>query len=245
MTVPIVVTPPARSWRRAGGMPLVALAVAAIVGFLAVSLAGRSSRAERRPLAAESEADLARILADLNTEADALQAEVADLKVQLSELKQSSQSAAAADAATQDRLRTLSVLAGTVAVTGPGITVTVADPDAAITYDAMIDVVQELRDAGAEALAINGQRVGVASAFGAARSGVLLDGALLSPPYRIEAIGQPATLEGGLKIPGGAIDAMTAIKGVTVNVARQARVDIPALTKPPVFKAGRPVASDS
>ncbi|MBW3614407.1 MAG: DUF881 domain-containing protein [Actinobacteria bacterium] len=222
-----------------GGSVLVTLA-AAVVGFLLVGQLQGSQR-EVAPLEAESEGDLARILANLNAEADALQSEIAELKVQLNELRQSSRNEAAAAEAAQEQLRSLQVLSGTVAVTGPGVVVTIEDPNGLLAYDAMIDIVQELRDAGAEAVAVNDRRVGAATAFAERDGRISVDGVVLSPPFRVAAIGQPATLEGGLKIPGGAVDAVSSIKGVRVDVAKQARVDLPALAKPPQFEVARPL----
>ena len=135
------------------------------------------------------------------------------------------------------------MLAGTVPVTGPGVTLTIADPSGSITYDVMIDVVQELRDAGAEAVAVNQHRIGVASAFGERDGRITVQDRTLEAPYIVQAIGQPATLDGGLKIPGGAQDAMTALRNVKVEVVRQARVDIPALLEPPDLSQARPVGS--
>lgn len=225
-----------------GAGTVVVVALAAVVGFLVVGQV-QGPRRPATPLAAESEGDLARILAGLNSEADALQAEIADLKVQLNDLRRSSESEAAAAEAVIEQLRSLQVLAGTVAVTGPGVAVTIQDPAGAVGFDTMIDVIQELRDAGAEAVEVNGRRVGVASAFTERGGAVVLDGTALSAPYRIAAIGQPATLEGGLKIPGGAVDAMRALRGVRVQVDRQAKLTLSALTTPLTFETARPVAS--
>ena len=219
------------------------LLAAVVAGFLLVGQVEGERPADPQPLEAESEADLARILAGLSAEADALQSEIAELKVQLSELQRSSQSEAAAAESIDEQLRSLQVLAGTSPVTGPGVVVVVSDPERAITYDALIDMVQELRDAGAEAVAVNDQRVGVASAFAERDRRVTLNGVTLDGPYRVLAIGQPATLDGGLKIPGGAVDALRALKGVKIEVQRQAKVDIPALARPPQLRAARPVGS--
>lgn len=228
--------------RSRGAGAVVVVVLAGLVGFLLVGQV-QGPRRPATPLAAESEGDLARILAGLNSEADALQAEIADLKVQLNDLRRASESEAAAASAVIDQLRSLQVLAGSVAVTGPGVAVTVQDPNASVGFDAMIDLIQELRDAGAEAVEVNGRRVGVASSFSERSGAVVLDGSTLSPPYRIEAIGQPATLEGGLKIPGGAVDSIQALKGVRIQVERQAKLTLPALTRPMTFEAARPVAS--
>ena len=222
--------------------PIVVIALAALAGFLLVGQL-QGDRQTTNPLEAESEGDLARILSGLNAEADALQTELAELKVQLNELRRSSQSDAAAAEAVDQQLRSLEVLAGTTPVTGPGVVMSISDPDGNLTYDALIDVVQELRDAGAEAIAINGERIGVASAFAERDGAITVNGKALSDPYRVAAIGQATTLEGGLKIPGGAVDAITALKAVQVEVQKQAKVDLPALTKAPEFEVARPVAS--
>jgi uncharacterized protein YlxW (UPF0749 family) len=241
MTAPV--TAPPGLWyrlRRGVGAPVLLAAAAAVVGFLLVGQL-QGPRRESAPLSAESEGDLARILADLNAEADALQTEIAELKVQLGELRRSSRDETAAAEAAAEQLRNLQVLAGTTPVTGPGVLVTIADPNGLLTYDTMIDVVQELRDAGAEAVAVNGNRIGVATSFAEREGKVTVDGVVLSAPFRIAAIGQPATLDGGLKIPGGAVDAVSTVKGVRVTVAKQARVDLPAVARPPQFDVAEPV----
>ena len=241
MTAPLAAPPGPLARLRAGLAGPVLLAVAATaVGFLLVGQL-QGERSERAPLEAESEGDLARILADLNAEADALQGEIAELRIQLSDLRRSSQDETAAAEAADEQLRSLQVLAGTTPVQGPGVLVTVTDPNGSITYDTLIDIVQELRDAGAEAVAVNDVRIGVATAFAERDQKITVDGTVLTPPYRIAAIGQPATLDGGLKIPGGAVDAVSTIRGVKVDVARRVEVDLPALDRPPQFDAARPV----
>jgi uncharacterized protein YlxW (UPF0749 family) len=224
---------------RAGG-PVLVVAAAAVAGFLLIGQL-QGDRPEANPLEAENEGDLARILAGLNSQADALQAELADLKVQLNELRRSSESEEASAEAVHQQLDSLEVLAGTSAVAGPGVVMTINDPQASVTYDAMIDIVQELRDAGAEAIAVNGSRIGVATALAERDGHVVVDGRSLSSPFRVVAIGQATTLEGGLNIPGGAVDAVTALKGVRVEVQKQAKVDIPALARVPTFDVARPV----
>jgi uncharacterized protein YlxW (UPF0749 family) len=219
-------------------------AATGVVGFLLVGQLGTTERFSQR-LEAESEENLARILASLTAEADALRDEISDLKLQLADLRASSRQADSAERAADQQLQALAVLAGTVPVTGPGLVLSIEDPDRSVTYDTLIDAVQELRDAGAEALAVNDRRVGVASAFSERDGEVLLDGAVLSRPYRIAAIGQPTTLEGGLKIPGGVLDTLGALRGVRAEVSRAASIDVPALARPPAFRVARPVGSAS
>ena len=242
MTAPVAAPPGPLARLRVGGVarPLLLAVAATAVGFLLVGQL-QSEQEARAPLEAESEGDLARILADLNAEADALQGEIAELRIQLSDLRRSSQDESAAAEAADEQLRSLQVLAGTTPVQGPGVLVTVTDPNGSLTYDTLIDVVQELRDAGAEAVAVNDIRIGVATAFAERDQRITVDGTPLTTPYRIAAIGQPATLDGGLKIPGGAVDAISTIRGVDVEVARRVEVSLPALSRPPQFDAARPV----
>jgi uncharacterized protein YlxW (UPF0749 family) len=216
------------------------LIAAAIISFLAVGQLSEKDNFEEQ-LQTESEGDLARILSSLSSESTALQEELAALKVQLATLQNSSSEQGGVSAQVQAQLNSLEVLAGTVPVTGPGIEISIDDASRQVTFEVLVDVVQELRDAGAEAIAINGRRVGVASAFTARDGQLLLDDVPLPTPYDIDAIGPAATMEGGLNIPGGAIDTLQALNGVTVDVRRQNVLDLPALGEPPSFSSARPV----
>jgi uncharacterized protein YlxW (UPF0749 family) len=221
---------------------MIVVLLTAVMGFLLIGQLRGTERFRRR-LEAESEGDLTRILASLTTEADSLRDEISALKVQLVRLETSSARDQAGLEAADEQLRSLEVLAGTVAVSGPGLILSIDDPRGGVGYDTMIDLVQELRDAGAEAIGVNGHRVGATSAFANRKGGVALDGAPLSSPYRVVAIGTATTLEGGLKIPGGALDSLESLPGVHVEVERSAKVDLPALDHAPIFRAARPISS--
>jgi uncharacterized protein YlxW (UPF0749 family) len=243
VTAPLIV--PSSSARRLFGRlggPLVVVLLTAVMGFLLIGQLRGTERFRRR-LEAESEGDLTRILASLAAEADSLRDEVSALKLQLVRLETSSARDQAGVEAADEQLRALQVLAGTVAVSGPGVVLTVEDPRGAVGYDTLIDIVQELRDAGAEAIGINGLRVGAGSALANRRGGVSLDGTAVSAPYKVTAIGLATTLEGGLKIPGGAFDALDSLPGVHVEAERQAKVELPPLAHPPAFRAARQISS--
>jgi len=221
---------------------LLLVVVAGTVSFVAVSQLSGPDRF-RQQLGSESEGDLARILASLSSESTALQEELGSLKVELANLQSSSQAAGAANAADAAQLNALQVLAGTVPVTGPGLELVVDDPNGQVGFDALVDAVQELRDAGAEALACNGRRIGTSSSFSQRDGKILLDGVPLPTPYTMDAIGPAATMEGGLKIPGGTLDNLRSINGVRVDVHRSNALTMPALEHPPTFDAARPVGS--
>lgn len=221
--------------------PIAVLLTGAALGFFLVSRFGGEEDLETR-LRTASEADLARILSGLTSEADLLRDEISTLRLQIRDLETSTERGAAAEEAANARLAALSVLAGTVPVEGPGIVLTVTDPSRQLRYEQFVDIVQELRDAGAEAVAINGLRVGSGSSFGSENDGVILDGRPLRGPYRVEAIGSPETLEGGLEIPGGVMDTLSSISEVTATIGRRSALQLPALLRHPRFEVGQPVS---
>ena len=222
------------------GSRILVAVLAGAVGFLLMSQLRAHSGVTQR-LEAESEEDLTRIFSRLNAESAALHDEVTDLQVELQALDTSAQRDELARQTAARQLDDLQILAGTVAAHGPGVVVKVDDPAGKFTFDLLIDLIQELRDAGAEALAVGDRRIGTATWFGAAHGGVSVDGHVVSSPYRIVAIGDPATLEGGLNIPGGAVDSLSALDRVEVGVVRESDVVVPALDRTPSFRVARPV----
>jgi uncharacterized protein YlxW (UPF0749 family) len=146
-----------------------------------------------------------------------LQEEQERLAVTREKLVAGSQKAALSEA--QVRLNALRVLAGTTSVKGPGVIVRINDPDYLIPASMVLDTVQELRDAGAEAISINQVRV-VANSWVAdsAASGILVNGTALKPPYTVAAIGDGRTMAVAMRIPGGVTDALK-VAGATVRVS--------------------------
>lgn len=232
-----------RSGKRFQLPSIALLVVAAIVSALVVSQLRGGPDKFRQQLNTESEGDLTRILASLSSEATSLQQELSSLKVDLANARNSSANQDSANEQTNVQLRALQVLSGTTRVTGPGIRIDIEDPNGQVSYAAFVDAVQELRDAGAEALSINGRRIGVSSAFGQRDGAIVLDDVVLPKPYSISAVGPAATMEGGLKIPGGAYDTLRAINGVSVQINRSNNLELPALEHPPSLRAATPVGS--
>ena len=218
---------------------LVVLSVG-VVGFLVAAQLGTTRRGPEH-LAAESESDLTRIFASLNEEGAALRDEISQLRLELAALQSSAERDDLAREAADRQLSDLQILAGVVPARGPGVAVRIADPNGAFEFQLLLDLVQELRDAGAEAIAVNGRRVGGTTAFSHRREAVTVDGQEVQQPYEVLAIGDPATLEVGLRIPGGAIDTLDALDGTKVGVERRSDLRLPALEHPPTFKAAHPL----
>ena len=167
--------------------------------------------------------------------APTLSTEVAELERTLTALQASGSSDQAAIQNAQARLAALSILIGTVGATGPGVTVRIEDPGPGVAPQAMLDVLDELRAAGAEAIQIGdghqAVRAGVDTWIVGAPGTLTVDGKILMPPYSVLAIGDPPTLAAAMNIPGGAVDSVKRVGG-TMSVQQGDKVDITALRQP-------------
>ncbi len=212
----------------AGRRPLriAGLVLLALLGF-ALATSVRSERASSQ-LATARPDDLVRILDDLDTRSARLRAQIADLQRTRDRLAGSG-AAAAALAAVQKHAQDLGILAGTLAAQGPGITLTISDPQRAVAAEVLVDVVEELRDAGAETLEVAGVRMGATSWISDEAAGLSVDGHAVSPPYVIKAIGDASTMAKALQIPGGVVDTVDARSGASATIANLPQVQIRSL----------------
>jgi uncharacterized protein YlxW (UPF0749 family) len=180
-------------------------------------------------------ADLLVLLDSLRQREATLNTEVAELQSTLTALQASGSSDQAAIQNAQARLAALSILIGTVGATGPGVTVRIEDPGPGVAPQAMLDVLDELRAAGAEAIQIGdgrqAVRAGVDTWIVGAPGTLTVDGKTLMPPYSVLAIGDPPTLAAAMNIPGGAVDSVKRVGG-TMSVQQGDKVDITALRQP-------------
>ncbi|AKT51846.1 DUF881 domain-containing protein [Arsenicicoccus sp. oral taxon 190] len=236
---------PESPWRRLArvGRPrptkanLAATALALLLGF---ALATQVQSQSRRGLESLRTTDLVRILDDQNTRSDRLDADARKLQATRDELVDGSQQGQAAVKAAQERLDTLGILAGTAKATGPGVTITVSDPGGKVTAAMLLDVVQELRDAGAEAIQVGPARVTAGTWFAPKDGALYASDARLSAPYLIRAIGDPATMDAAMRIPGGVVESMKQ-EGATATVSKAATITVDALTTPAQPRHAQPV----
>ncbi|MFE9458576.1 DUF881 domain-containing protein [Streptomyces californicus] len=152
--------------------------------------------------------DLVRILDEVDDRTQRLEDEKQRLDDQRAELENSSDQAEEARKQTLEKERQLGILAGTVAAEGPGITLTITDPSGAVAPDMLLDALQELRAAGAEAIEVNGVRVVANTYFSGDAGDVQVDGKKIEAPYEFSVIGKPQDLEPALNIPGGVVQTL-------------------------------------
>lgn len=190
-------------------------------------------------------ADLLVLLDSLQQREAALNTEVADLRQTLNSLQASGSSDQAAIENAQARLAALSILIGTVAAVGPGVTITVRDDARGVSPETLLDVINELRAAGAEAMEIRGPgvegiRVGVDTWVVGAPGALIIDGITVGSPYSVLAIGDPPTLSAAMNIPGGAMDSVKRVGG-TMTVTQSEAVEVTALRQPKPRQYAQPV----
>lgn len=177
-------------------------------------------------------ADLLVLLDSLRQREATLETEVTDLQNTLNKLQASGNTDQAAIESAQAKLAALSILVGSVGATGPGVTIKIEDPGPGVAPDTLLDVINELRAAGAEAIEVNDARqsvrVGVDTWVVGTPGSLTIDGKALSPPYSVLAIGNPPTLAAAMNIPGGAEDAVKRV-GARMTVQQSDRVDVTTL----------------
>lgn len=187
--------------------------------------------------------DLVRLLDELTQRNAELETEASELTEQLRDLESGSTSATAARETAEQQSRVQGILAGTVPVTGPGIELVVDDPDHLVTAPTFVTVLEELRNAGTEAVELNGQRLSTSSWILTGHEGLVVSGTEVSPPYRWRAIGDPQTMAVALEIPGGALAAIRAA-GASAELQQRDRVEITAVRSLAEPRFATPVPAD-
>lgn len=178
----------------------------------------RSQRASRGEVP-QSSTDQATYISQLYDSTSELRRQVDTLKGELAQYQQDAAGGKSnLDSLVRD-LQNLRIANGEVEVIGPGVVVLV---DGDVTVFELQDLVNELRNASAEAIAVNGVRVVTRSAIVADENGnVTIDRQPLTRPYRLEAIGQPDTLVPALERKGGLIALLKAGDSpLTIEVTR-------------------------
>lgn len=217
--------------------------VLGLVAFLAVvqvrqNLAGDGYANARRE-------DLIEILDGLGQSSRRLESEIADLQARKAQLSSGANQAETARSQAEQQIKVLGILAGTLPAQGPGVRITLNDPNAKVESGNLLDAIEELRDAGAEAIQINGRaRVVASTDFTDEPPGIRVDGERLQPPYVIEAIGDSHNLSEAARFPGGLVSEVTGpqING-TAEVKEVQTLRITALHTPQQHRYARPAAS--
>jgi len=188
--------------------------VAAILGLLVViQLRGQSGGSELQSMTAQ---ELTSIVANQNAGNDRLRAEVTTLQNQLAELQADRSNGATSVGQIESELGRIRAWTGLDPIAGRGVQITI---NGEIDAGAVDDLLNELRNAGAEAIAIDDIRVIARTSISGVPGSLDVDGLLLRDPFTIRAIGRPDTLVGSLTRVGGIIAQLAATNpAATVEV---------------------------
>ena len=219
---------PAPARRRRQGLVAASLiAVLTVLLGFAIAVQVRSTDTGQA-LEGAREEELVAILDDLDLEEERLRAQIADQRAALRELSDTDSRSAAALEDAKSRADALAVLNGTVAAEGPGLVITIRDPEGQVRVADLLDAIQELRGAGAETMQIDGVRIGVSTAVTGTPGDLSVDGRAVSAPYEVVVIGSPQDLQTAMSIPGGVVDRVGR-QGGSVDIEQRDRVVVDAL----------------
>jgi uncharacterized protein YlxW (UPF0749 family) len=194
-----------------------------------------------------------------------LQAQQDELKTRILEMRADIQAVEGQGAGSADLVRRLNaeleearIAAGLIPLTGTGIVLRIEDSQAPVPpggseADYLVGshdirtVVEELWLAGAEAVAVNGERVTPTTAIIDIGTSLLVNSAYLAPPYQLTALGA-ADLYDRLSRAAGFVDFVRARAegyGIRLSFAEPETVDMPAFAGTVTLRYSRPLASPS
>jgi uncharacterized protein YlxW (UPF0749 family) len=238
---------PQTAWRRLGraGRPrptkanVLATLLALGLGF---AIAAQVHQTSIEGLENLREDELIRILDTVDQDGNRLAQELQTLQSSRDRLQSDTTSLTEAQKAAQQRLDSLAILAGTVPAKGPGVVLTIRDPASGVTAPLLLDALQELRDAGAEAVQINDIRVVANTYFTDSDGGIAISGKRVNAPYVVTAIGDGSTLASAMEIPGGVTNSVRSVGG-QADVETKDTVTVSALQSVSEPQYARPVPS--
>ena len=211
-------------------------AVAFILGLLVV--VQLRAQAVGSGLGSMSSQDLTVFVANLNAGLEQRRQEIASLERDLADLSLDRDRGVVSLDQARAELARIRAYAGLDPVAGPGVTVTVDGP---IDGPGVEDLMNELRNAGAEAIAAGGVRVVVGSVVTGDPGALNVDGVALDETFEVSAIGAAETLTGSLTRIGGIVAQVGATyPEVTITVTPVERLELPATDRSLVPTNGRP-----
>lgn len=181
--------------------------------------------------------NLIAMVRDLSEKRQALSLEIADLNYKYRSQLESYQDEKKLAASIQDDLSKLNILTGATSVKGEGLIITFGS-SMPILYIDLINIVNELWAAGAEAIAINDHRITSRSDIYFSEDNqnmrITVNNEKINFPIVIKALGNANNLEKGLTIPGGIIDNLALFRAYPY-IQKLNTIEIPSSTNIPVF----------
>ena len=176
-------------------------------------------------------------LKQVKDEKNALLKELSDLEAKVKEYENSTTDGNLIIQEKNKEIEKYKMASGVTDVVGKGVVVFVDDPiaqpgvkqESVITYnyELLLVLVNKMREADAEAVSINGQRITAYTEISLAGNNININDIPTAPPYEIKAIGNPKTLESTLSIRYGILYSMENDYGLQVSLSQEEKVHIP------------------
>ncbi|QGT99140.1 YlxW [Candidatus Syntrophocurvum alkaliphilum] len=228
----------------------ISIAIVCLVLGIMLAIQFRATEENPNNIRTARTGDITLKLVTLTEERDVLAQEVVSLREKLNNVREHDQ----AMADLQSELQVASMYAGLIAVEGPGVIVTLddsdrelypgEDPNNLLVHDEdILKVINELKASGAEAIAVNDERVTSMSEIRCAGTTILVNWTKIAPPFEIKAVGEPDMLESGLAMRGGILESLK-IYGIETDIEKHERLEIPAYAGSMRFNYAQPLQSN-
>jgi uncharacterized protein YlxW (UPF0749 family) len=176
-----------------------------------------------------------------------LRDEVTKLREDKTKLEETIAKSGNASKAINESLQETKAFAGLMEMVGPGLILTLTDSkkpadelllldNGIIHYLDVLKSVNELFNAGAEAVSVNGRRVGPRTDFRCVGTTILVDAQKIAPPIVIHALGDNKTLLGAMNLPGGVLTELREIDPGMVVIEPAEELRVPAFDGSTTFK---------
>jgi len=203
---------------------IVAALLLALVGFAGVIQV--RTTVDDSTYAGYEEQELIDALSALTGAAQRAQDQLDDLNSTKSRLESNTTQRRTALEQAREQTRNLNILAGRVPVKGPGVEITITEQNDLVAPSDFLELLEELRTNGAEAIEVNDVRLVAQSYVAAGSNGLIADGVELESPYVVRAIGEPAGLESAVTFYGGPRSHLEEDDAATVDVRQVTELQI-------------------
>ncbi|SDK40718.1 DUF881 domain-containing protein [Natronincola ferrireducens] len=205
-------------------------------------------------LSTQKAQQLAMELRNLRNEKERLNEELTNLEKRLKEYEMSEADENLIIKNLKRDLEKYQLLAGYKEGEGPGVVVTIDDPPneyfmggegsfIMYNYDLLLEIINMLNAAGAEAIAINDQRYIASTEIYYSSDNLLVNSVPVRPPFVIKAVGNPETLEAALNIRYGVVWGMRQYYNLQVNIRKENSVTMPRYSRVIQYQYAKPIES--
>ncbi|MEP6680325.1 MAG: DUF881 domain-containing protein [Chloroflexota bacterium] len=210
--------------------------VTLMVGMLLVG----QLRSQARPIELNSLSaqDLSALIETLSIRNSDLRAAVLDASAQVRDYQLGGDRGGSAVTVAREDLQRIDAFAGLIPVKGPGVSL---DIQGSLDPIAVNDLINELRNSGSEAIAIDGVRITARSVAVQGPGALVIDGVAIAKQFKMQAIGSREGLISSLNRPGGIISQLKLFVAATIVASQEDHLELPGTRQDLAPKVARPV----